>query len=48
VLVPLFEIAPDLEIPSPIERSVQYLLEHCPDTTSVTLYRDRSFEPPDA
>lgn len=38
VLVPLFEIAPDLKIPSPIDRSVRYLLDHCADDTSVERY----------
>jgi len=38
VLIPLFEIAPDLKIPSPIDRSVRYLLNHCTDDASVERY----------
>lgn len=40
VLQPLFEIAPDLEIPAPFDRSVQYLLEHCADVASVERYSE--------
>ncbi len=35
VLEPLFEIAPDLEIPAPFDHTVQYLLDHCHDTAHV-------------
>lgn len=45
VLQPLLEIAPDLEIPAPFDRSVQYLLEHCADSTSVEQYSERLAEP---
>ena len=45
VLQPLFEIAPDLEIPAPFDRSVQYLLEQCKDSTSVKQYSERLAEP---
>jgi 2-amino-4-hydroxy-6-hydroxymethyldihydropteridine diphosphokinase len=35
VLLPLSEIDMDLHIPSPFDRSVRYLLEHCPDQSSI-------------
>ncbi len=38
VLEPLFEIAPDLEIPAPFDHTVQYLLDHCNDTAHVGRY----------
>ena len=44
VLAPLMEIAPELHIPAPFDAPVQYLLEHCTDTTIVEIVsigRDR-------
>lgn len=41
VLVPLEEIRPDLHIPAPIDTSVQYLLNHCPDADALHLVSSR-------
>ncbi|MDG1753866.1 MAG: 2-amino-4-hydroxy-6-hydroxymethyldihydropteridine diphosphokinase [Rhodothermales bacterium] len=35
VLLPLSEIDMDLHIPPPFDRNVRYLLEHCPDQSSI-------------
>jgi len=42
VLVPLAEIRPDLHIPAPIDTSVQYLLNQCPDTGALHLVSSRA------
>ncbi len=44
LLEPLFEIAPDLEIPAPIDHTVQYLLDHCHDTAHVERHAGMSQE----
>ncbi len=44
VLEPLFEIAPDLEIPAPFDHTVQYLLDHCKDAALVERYSGMSQE----